>query len=249
MSRTKEYSSKRECSSGDMLSFRMNNPLAVLKPQQTFDLDSPDIPEVIYPTAMLPLVEKIPRSITWVPSDSNKLMAEDQPDEQKHQFSEAEKRMIRFVINQEYEPTEDVIQLLTKFISGTTSEIHEAFTIIKTENEEMVNEDVTVPTGDQGLINDLDKSLADEQDSFDALFCRQCLIFDCRRHMLRQPVITPAERAPSIVNQENERPCSDQCYLHLKLQEYPERNRASFIGSEPEVAQIEDLDASSLVYK
>ncbi|GKD52955.1 histone-lysine N-methyltransferase EZA1 isoform X1, partial [Tanacetum coccineum] len=69
MLRTKEYSSKGECGSGDMLSFRMNNPLAELKPQQTFDLDSPDIPEVIYPTAMLPLVEKIPRSITWVPSD------------------------------------------------------------------------------------------------------------------------------------------------------------------------------------
>ncbi|GKC56025.1 histone-lysine N-methyltransferase EZA1, partial [Tanacetum coccineum] len=237
MLRTKEHYSKGECSSCDMLSFRMNNPLAELKPQQTFDLDSPDIPEVIYPTAMLPLVEKIPRSITWVPSDSNKLMAEDQPDEQKHQFSEAEKRMIRFVISQEYEPTEDVIQLLTKFIGGTTSEIHEAFTIIKTENEEMVNGDVTVPTGDQGLIKDLDKSLADEQDSFDALFCRQCLTFDCRRHMIRKPVITPAERAPSIVNQENERPCSDQCYLHLKLQEYPERNRASFIGSEPAIIE------------
>ncbi|GJY91050.1 leucine-rich repeat receptor-like protein kinase TDR [Tanacetum coccineum] len=34
----------------------------------------------------------------------------------------------------------------------------------------MVNEDVIVPTGDQGLINDLDKSLTDELDSFDALF-------------------------------------------------------------------------------
>ncbi|GJY71362.1 histone-lysine N-methyltransferase EZA1 isoform X1 [Tanacetum coccineum] len=56
------------------------------------------------------------------------------------------------------------------FIGGTTSKIHEEIAIIKTENEELVNEDVTVPTGDQGLINDLDKSLTDELDSFDALF-------------------------------------------------------------------------------
>ena len=30
----------------------------------------------------------------------------------------------RFVISQEYGPSEDVIQLLTRFIGGTTSEIH-----------------------------------------------------------------------------------------------------------------------------
>lgn len=41
--------------------------------------------------------------------------------------------------------------------------MQEAFTIIKTENEEMVNEDVTVPTG--------------ETDSIDDLFCRQCLVY------------------------------------------------------------------------
>ena len=61
--RTRE-SSKRESSSGNMLSYRMNNPLAVLKPQLTFNLDSPNISEVtIYQTAMLPLVEKIMTNI------------------------------------------------------------------------------------------------------------------------------------------------------------------------------------------
>ncbi|GKC11738.1 hypothetical protein Tco_1008520, partial [Tanacetum coccineum] len=66
--------------SGDLLSFRMNNPLVVLKPQLTFDLDIPNTPKgTIYRTAMLLLLEKPPRSTTWVPSDrySNKLMAED----------------------------------------------------------------------------------------------------------------------------------------------------------------------------
>ena len=135
-----DYSSKRESSLGYMISYRRNNPLAILKPQLTYDLDSPDIRGVtIYPTAKLPLVEKIPRYTTWVPSDryffffsfhillvfllyvtfiiilylliissivseirlcmvywySNKLMAEDQPDEQKHQYNQEEKLMIR----------------------------------------------------------------------------------------------------------------------------------------------------------
>ncbi|GKE84147.1 hypothetical protein Tco_1557889, partial [Tanacetum coccineum] len=66
--------------SGDLLSFRMNNPLVVLKSQLTFDLDIPNTPKgTIYRTAMLLLLEKPPRSTTWVPSDrySNKLMAED----------------------------------------------------------------------------------------------------------------------------------------------------------------------------
>ncbi|GKD79937.1 hypothetical protein Tco_1342558, partial [Tanacetum coccineum] len=70
---------------------------------------------------------------------------------------------------------------LTRAAMGRTNnnnkgDLGEEFTIIKTENEEMVNEDVTIPTGDQGLIKDLDKSLADELDSFDALFCRKTLI-------------------------------------------------------------------------
>ncbi|GJW20417.1 hypothetical protein Tco_0031039 [Tanacetum coccineum] len=120
MLRTKEYS--------NMLSFRMNNPLAVLKPQQKFDLDSPDIPE-------------------------------------------------------------------------------EAFTIIKTENEEMANEDVTVPTRDQGLIKDLDKSFDDALDSFGCYLFADCVC-----------------SLPSCINKSSN---------IFQLQEYPERNRASFIGSEP----------------
>ncbi|GJZ50684.1 magnesium transporter MRS2-1-like protein [Tanacetum coccineum] len=68
---------------------------------------------------------------------------------------------------------------LTRVVMGITNnnnkgDLGEEFSIIKTENEEMVNEDVTIPIGDQGLIKDLDKSLGDELDSFDALFCRKC---------------------------------------------------------------------------
>ncbi|KAI3679096.1 hypothetical protein L6452_38404 [Arctium lappa] len=229
----------------NMLSLRMQNPFIL--PQGSYDTDPANMPEARFPvTAKLPTVEKIPPYTTWMPLKRNQRLIDnrsvigkphigneefggkplvcsdneediDEPGEEKHEFSEGEKRIIRMVY-QDYEPSEKLLQFLTQFIGGTTSEIHEVFDMLKKEDEEKSNQNVSVPAEvehDMGM--DLEKSLASSLDSFDTLFCRQCL----------------AERVESPIDSEDEGPCSDQCYLQPQTaMKDPERGGSSKTSGE-----------------
>ncbi|KAI3773206.1 hypothetical protein L6452_04410 [Arctium lappa] len=232
---------------GKMLSSRIKNPLSILTgPGQASGDDNSSTQEVaISISAKLPVVDKIPPYTTWIFLDRNQRMADDQsvvgrrriyydqngsealicsdseeeitePEEEKHEFSEAENRIIRMVC-QDYEPSNEVLEILTQSIGGNISEIYEAYHMLKREDEKL-NQDVPVSADlehDRSI--SLDKSLSASLDSLDNLFCRRCLVFDCRLHGYSQTVISPTERQylpPE--SQENVKPCSDHCYLQFQ---------------------------------
>ncbi|KAL2641345.1 hypothetical protein R1flu_008932 [Riccia fluitans] len=63
------------------------------------------------------------------------------------------------------------------------------------------------------------KDLAAAMDSFDNLFCRRCLVFDCRLHGCSQPLVHPSERQQPMMttpDAENSEPCGPNCYKLLR---------------------------------
>ncbi|XP_076892926.1 uncharacterized protein LOC143544810 [Bidens hawaiensis] len=147
-------------------------------------------------TAYLPVMHKQPHFTTYVHTTRNQKMSEGQsvkgkrriyydqiggeamvypdhneeqnsaPCEEKHEFSEVEKRIIRMA-SQDQEPSESVIQTLAWAIGRTTSEIQEELGRLKKKDKEVVN-----------------------QNAIDASFCRRCLEFGCKLYGNDQPVIT-----------------------------------------------------------
>ncbi|XP_076905477.1 histone-lysine N-methyltransferase EZA1-like isoform X1 [Bidens hawaiensis] len=247
MHRVKDSSSGNS-GMGEMLSSRIKNPLCILTgPNQISGDDNNSSQEAaISVSAKLPAADKIPPYTTWIFLARNQRMADDQsivgrrriyydqngsealicsdseeeltePEEEKHEFSETEKRIIRMV-SQDYEPSDEVIKILAQYVGGNTSEIYDAYIMLKTENEENIKQNLSAsadPEHDWTI--PLDKSLSASLDSLDNLFCRRCLVFDCRLHGYSQTVITPTERQQyPVESQENVKPCNDHCYLKFQ---------------------------------
>ncbi|KAM1169700.1 hypothetical protein ACFX19_031979 [Malus domestica] len=193
--------------------------------------------EVLFSSSTkLPLVDKIPPYTTWIFLDRNQRMAEDQsvvgrrriyydedgsealvysgsddeaeePEKVKHEFSAGEDRILLMAF-QEHGLGEEVVEVVREFIGVPILEILDRYNTIKERNREKREPD--------GCIS-LDKSLSAALDSFDNLFCRRCLVFDCRLHGCSQPLIYPSEKSQWSGHDENQEPCSDQCYLRLSI--------------------------------
>lgn len=59
-----------------------------------------------------------------------------------------------------------------------------------------------------------DKDLSAAMDSFDNLFCRRCLVFDCRLHGCSQKVIQPSDKQTSCnIVDGSTAPCGPDCHL------------------------------------
>ncbi|OVA16776.1 SANT/Myb domain [Macleaya cordata] len=196
-------------------------------------------------TIKLPFIEKIPPYTTWIFLDKNQRMAEDQsvvgrrqiyydqyggetlicsdseeeiaPEEEKHEFSEGEDQMLWKAV-QEHGITPEVLTILSQIIKATASEIQDRYKILMERYEEKHPKQVE---GSGKTVSErdifLDKSLNVALDSFDNLFCRRCLVFDCRLHGCSQSLIIPGEKQPYLCGpEENQKPCSEQCYLKAR---------------------------------
>ncbi|KAI3805887.1 hypothetical protein L1987_21774 [Smallanthus sonchifolius] len=224
--------SNRNRGSGNMLSSRMRSPIRIIpgKDQKSLDQDNSNNNEEanFHPTASLPVVQKIPPFTAYIHTNRNQKMndqsvkgrrrvyyeqmrGETAPAEGKHEFSEAEKRIIRMVISKDHEPSEKVVQILEMSIGGTTSEIRAEISRLTKKDEEAMDQN------DMSML--LDKSLASNLDTHDTLFCRRCLAFDCGLHGNGQPVIPPAERLEGrlLGYEQDDEPCSVQCYKYSML--------------------------------
>ncbi|KAL8191974.1 hypothetical protein R6Q57_028095 [Mikania cordata] len=241
-------SSSENSGMGELLSSRIKNPLCILTgPGQMSGDDNGSCHEAaISISAKLPAADKIPPYTTWIFLARNQRMADDQsivgrrriyydqsgsealicsdseeeltePEEEKHEFSETEKHIIRMV-SRDYEPSDEVIKVLSQYVGGNTSEIYEAYILLKKEYEENTNQNAAASVDhEHDWSISLDKSLSASLDSLDNLFCRRCLVFDCRLHGYSQTIVTPTERhhyPPEC--QENVKPCSDHCYLQFE---------------------------------
>ncbi|KAK1420450.1 hypothetical protein QVD17_22060 [Tagetes erecta] len=264
---TTDDSSCEHSDMGKMLSSRIKNPLCILTgPGQISGDDNSSSQEAaISISAKLPAADKIPPYTTWIFLARNQRMADDQsivgrrriyydqngsealicsdseeeltePEEEKHDFSETEKRIIRMV-SQDYEPSDEVIKILTQHVGGNTSEIYETYIMLKKENEEHISQNVSASADrEHNWSVSLDKSLSASLDSLDNLFCRRCLVFDCRLHGYSQTVITPTERQHyPLESQENVKPCSPHCYLqkHTNNRSTGESLHNTWVGGDP----------------
>lgn len=200
--------------------------------------------EVVLSTSTkLPNVERLPPYTTWIFLDRNQRMADDQsvvgkrriyydqhggealvcsdseddvtePEEEKHEFSEIEDRIL-WTAFQDHGLSDEVVNFVSQFIEGTTLEIQERYETLKEkyhEKHDLNAEDSGEIGSDKGI--SLDKSLGAALDSFDNLFCRRCMLFDCRLHGCSQALIYPTEKQSFWSEHEGDMtPCSAQCYL------------------------------------
>ncbi|KAJ3683046.1 hypothetical protein LUZ60_013273 [Juncus effusus] len=190
----------------------------------------------------LPIVEKIPPYTTWIFLDKNQRMADDQSvvgrrriyydpvgnealicsdsdeefvdtEEEKHEFSHGEDQLI-WTAFQEHGLNQQVLDILCQFVNATPSEVEE-----RCEKLAQKAEKIAINRGASGEISFqkrefLEKTLDMALDSFDNLFCRRCLIFDCRLHGCSQILEIPSEKLQSTFDlDELRKPCSSQCYL------------------------------------
>ncbi|KAG6748392.1 hypothetical protein POTOM_048312 [Populus tomentosa] len=236
-----------------MISLRIGAPLCKYGgfAQGSGDRDLINGHEVAVSTSTkLPFVEKIPPYTTWIFLDKNQRMAEDQsvvgrrriyydrhgsealicsdseediePEEEKHEFSEGEDRFL-WMVFQELGLAEEVLNIVSQFIGVGTTEIQERCRMLveKYSNDQNIKDSID-SVSERGI--SLEKSLSAALDSFDNLFCRRCLLFDCRLHGCSQTLINPSEKPSCWSEYEDDRkPCSDQCSLQLRvLKDLPE---------------------------
>ncbi|KAL9264320.1 Histone-lysine N-methyltransferase EZA1-like protein [Drosera capensis] len=218
----------------------------------------------------LPFVEKIPPYTTWISLDRNQRMAEDQSvfgrrliyydengdealicsdgegenlelGEEKYEFSEGEDRIL-WMAFQDYGLNDEIVNIVSQFIGGSCAEIQERYHELKDKILERQGEEFCQST------KFLEKSLATALDSLDNLFCRRCLIFDCRLHGCSQTFSFPIERQSSWSEMEDARkPCSYQCFLMRRKKEddIPEGSTAGLPCHIDDMADKEETTSST----
>uniref|UniRef100_A0A4U5LT16 [histone H3]-lysine(27) N-trimethyltransferase n=2 Tax=Populus alba TaxID=43335 RepID=A0A4U5LT16_POPAL len=230
-----------------MISLRIGTPLCKYGgfAQGSGDKDVINGHEVAATTGTkLPFVEKIPPYTTWIFLDKNQRMAEDQsvfgrrriyydqhgsealicsdseednePEEEKHEFCDGEDRIL-WMVSQEHGLAEEVLNVVSQFIGVGTTEIQERCRMLeeKYSGDQSIKDTSDSVTG-RGI--SMEKSLSTALDSFDNLFCRRCLLFDCRLHGCSQTLINPSEKQSYWSEYEDDRkPCSNQCSLRLRV--------------------------------
>lgn len=148
-------------------------------------------------------------------SDSEEEVAEEE--DEKHEFTEGDDCVLWMTI-QEHGQCQAVLNTLSQHIKAKPSEIEARFAYLMAQDKEKQESLENVATaaesvdfGDIFLGKDLNAAL----DSFDKLFCRRCLVFDCRLHGCSQGLVLTSDKQPQSSNPEedNKAPCGLHCYL------------------------------------
>ncbi|XP_020520541.1 histone-lysine N-methyltransferase EZ3 isoform X3 [Amborella trichopoda] len=191
----------------------------------------------------IPYIEKLPPYTSWIYLERNQRMAEDQSvvgrrriyydacgsealicsdseeefaerEEEKHEFSEGEDRILWNAI-QGYGLKDEVLNTLSQFIDASSFEIKARYeTLVEQYEYKYSKKDGVKDKTDSEWSIHLNRSLSATLDSFDNLFCRRCLVFDCRLHGCSHGLITPIDKqAPWSDAEESGVPCSNNCYL------------------------------------
>ncbi|KAJ6729368.1 HISTONE-LYSINE N-METHYLTRANSFERASE E(Z) [Salix viminalis] len=238
-----------------MISLRIGTPLCKYGgfAQGSGDKDIINGHEVAASTGTnLPLVDRIPPYTTWIFLDKNQRMAEDQSVNQRKRnmkFSDGEDRIL-WMVSQEHGLAEEVLNDVSQFIGVGTTEIQDRCrTLEKKYNGDQSVKDTVDSVSERGI--SMEKSLSTALDSFDNLFCRRCLLFDCRLHGCSQTLINPSEKQSYWSEYEDDRkPCSDQCSLWLRVvKDFPggsvNRTKTATSAEEKKTAAASDAEGPS----
>ncbi|XP_042497884.1 histone-lysine N-methyltransferase CLF-like isoform X2 [Macadamia integrifolia] len=195
----------------------------------------------------LPEVKRLPPYTTWVFLDRNQRMTEDQSvlgrrriyydqnggealicsdseeelaeeEEEKKEFGDVEDYILRMTI-QEVGLSDAVLDSLSECLSRKPCDIKARYEILlKREKDVQCSKERDCENHTNTEDSFFDKDLDAALDSFDNLFCRRCLVFDCRLHGCSQDLVFPAEKKPAWSYSDEEKvPCGINCYrLALK---------------------------------
>ncbi|KAF8111537.1 hypothetical protein N665_0074s0067 [Sinapis alba] len=218
----------------NMLSLRMKTPLHIFKYNTNKESPIPD-EQVI----KLPMVAQLPKAITWVFTDSNKLMAEsdsvigkkqiiyvngqaeelssddeedeeDEEEETKKEKLEFSKDADRFIW--EVGQKHNLDDLVVQ------SALSKFFKLDVSDILERYNElkKLKIKEGDIGEVSDI-RIFTSFSETTNRRFCRRCLRFDCREHEEYQPEVYSKEDQSILFEKEDVRKqCSNHCYLKLR---------------------------------
>ncbi|XP_019423348.1 PREDICTED: histone-lysine N-methyltransferase CLF-like [Lupinus angustifolius] len=211
----------------------------------------------------LPEVKRLPPYTSWIFLDRNQRMTEDQSvvgrrriyydqnggealicsdseeetmedEEDKREFLESEDYILRMTVR-EIGLSDIVLDLLAQCFSRTTTEIKARYETLSNEDNagggsKNANTEENSKCGNSFLEKDLEAAL----DSFDNLFCRRCLVFDCRLHGCSQDLVSPAEKQSMWTPTDTESaPCGPNCFqLVLKSERFSKAPSTSQAGSE-----------------
>ncbi|XP_039167543.1 histone-lysine N-methyltransferase CLF isoform X2 [Eucalyptus grandis] len=169
----------------------------------------------------LPEVKRLPPYTTWIFLDRNQRMTEDQSvvgrrriyydqnggealicsdseeeaideEEDKREFVDSEDFILRMTIK-ELGLSDSVLESLANCLSRSPSELKARYEVlIKEEKDVGGSKNGDNEETSQTMSSFLDKDLDAALDSFDNLFCRRCLVFDCRLHGCSQDLVLPA---------------------------------------------------------
>ncbi|TVU12396.1 hypothetical protein EJB05_46039 [Eragrostis curvula] len=155
----------------------------------------------------LPEVEKLPPYTTWIFLDRNQRMSEDQSVLGRRRIyydascgealicSDSEDEAIEDEeVKKEFKRSEDCI-IRYEILHGEKAEDS-----CKKVPEHNVK------------VEDCDKDLDAALDSFDNLFCRRCLVFDCKLHGCSQDLVFPTEKQQAWNGTDDGAPCGIHCY-------------------------------------
>ncbi|KAL0741303.1 hypothetical protein Bca4012_082816 [Brassica carinata] len=150
-------------------------------------------------------------------SDSEEELIDEE--DEKRGFVEPEDFMIRMTLDQ-LGLSDSVLEELANFLSRKSSEIKVSATfpcLFLARYEVLMKEKEVSESGDnQAESSLLNKDMDGALDSFDNLFCRRCLVFDCRLHGCSQDLIFPAEKpAPWTPPVDENLTCGANCYKTL----------------------------------
>ncbi|KAG5401367.1 hypothetical protein IGI04_015974 [Brassica rapa subsp. trilocularis] len=140
-------------------------------------------------------------------------------EDEKRAFLEPEDFIIRMTLDQ-LGLSDSVLEELANFLSRSSSEIKVSATfpcLFLARYEVLMKEKEVSESGDnQAESSLLNKDMDGALDSFDNLFCRRCLVFDCRLHGCSQDLIFPAEKpAPWTPPVDENLTCGANCYKTL----------------------------------
>ncbi|XP_054824452.1 histone-lysine N-methyltransferase CLF-like isoform X1 [Prosopis cineraria] len=199
----------------------------------------------------LPEAKRLPPYTTWIFLDRNQRMTEDQSvvgrrriyydqnggealicsdseeeiieeEEEKRDFVESEDYILRMAVK-EFGLSDLVLESLAQCFSRNTCELKARYEVIS-NGENIGGVSKSAGTEENSLSGNsfLEKDLEAALDSFDNLFCRRCLVFDCRLHGCSQDLVFPAEKQPVWIPPNAEStPCGPNCFqLELKPQRF-----------------------------
>ncbi|KAK6923060.1 Pre-SET CXC domain [Dillenia turbinata] len=221
-------------------------------------------------------VKKLPPYTTWIFLDRNQRMTEDQSvvgrkriyydqnggealicsdseeeviadEEDKKVFVESEDYILRMAI-QEFGLSDSVLDSLSQCLSRKACEIKARYEILSKEDKAVGNSRSEVENALRVASFALDKDLDAALDSFDNLFCRRCLVFDCRLHGCSQDLVFPSEKQLPWNHWEEENvPCGPHCSrLALKSENVATTNSPVHVNSEEKLALSSDAGGAQI---